>query len=110
MMCVVLVDATGAPLRPALIWADQRAAAGPPNWKPSSVRTPATVTGNRLAAAPHRLMWLQRHEPEVVARAYRAIGHKDFVNARLTGIIATDVSDASSTAMYDITDNSWSDE
>lgn len=113
MMCVVLVDATGAPLRPALIWADQRAAAEASELE-AIVGEDAgyQVTGNRLAATYNlpKLMWLQRHEPEVVARAYRAIGHKDFVNARLTGIIATDVSDASSTAMYDITDNSWSDE
>ncbi len=113
MMGVVLVDATGAPLRPALIWADQRAA-------PEATELDSTfgeengyrVTGNRLAATYNiaKLMWLQRHEPEVVARAYRAIGHKDYVNARLTGIIATDVSDASSTAAYDLVDNSWSDE
>ena len=113
MMCVVLVDATGAPLRPALIWADQRAAAEASELE-AIVGEDAgyQVTGNRLAATYNlpKLMWLQRHEPEVVARAYRAIGHKDFVNARLTGIIATDVSDASSTAMYDITDNSLSDE
>ncbi len=112
MMCVVLVDAAGSPLRPALIWADQRAAAEAAELEAKIGDDDGyRLTGNRLAATYNlpKLMWLQRHEPAVVARAYRAIGHKDYVNARLTGIIATDVSDASSTAMYDISQNTWSD-
>jgi xylulokinase len=113
MMCVVLVDHTGQPLRPAMIWADQRAAAEADEFSAAFGDEEAyRITGNRVAATYNvpKLMWLQRHEPDVVARAYRAIGHKDYVNARLTGIIATDTTDASSTAAYDLAAGSWSDE
>ncbi len=112
MMAVVCLDASGHVLRPALIWSDQRSVR-------EADRLRATVgdergyaiTGNRLAATYNlpKLMWLTDHEPDVIARTYRAVGHKDAINARLTGIIATDVTDASSTAMYDLADNSWSD-
>lgn len=113
MMAVVLVDHTGAALRPALIWADQRAAAEAEELSAALGEDEAyQLTGNRIGATYNiaKLMWLQRHEPEVVVKAYRAIGHKDYVNSRLTGVIATDVTDASSTAMWDITAGTWSDQ
>lgn len=112
MMCVVLVDHAGLPLRPAMIWADQRASAEAAELAATFGDDEAyRVTGNRLAATYNvpKLMWLQRHEPDLVERAYRAIGHKDYINARLTGIIATDFTDASSTAAYDLTGGGWSD-
>ena len=108
-----LVDHAGQPLRPAMIWADQRAAAEADEFSAAFGDEEAyRVTGNRVAATYNipKLMWLQRHEPDVVARAYRAIGHKDYVNARLTGIIVTDTTDASSTAAYDLAAGSWSDQ
>jgi xylulokinase len=113
MMAVVLVDATGTPLRPSLIWADQRAAEEAKELRATFGDDEGyQITGNRLAATYNlpKLMWLTRHEPDLVARAYRAIGHKDYVNFKLTGIIATDVTDASSTAMYDIAERCWSDD
>ncbi len=112
MMAVVCLDSNAEVLRPALIWSDQRATR-------QAARLSAEVgddvgyaiTGNRLAATYNlpKLMWLTEHEPEVIGRTYRAVGHKDAINARLTGIIATDTSDASSTAAYDLAQNSWSD-
>ncbi len=112
MMCVVLVDHAGIPLRPAMIWADQRASLEADELTATFGEDEAyRITGNRLAATYNlpKLMWLQRHEPDLVERAYRAIGHKDYVNARLTGIIATDFTDASSTAAYDLAGGGWSD-
>ncbi len=113
MMAVCCLDDAGTPVRPAIIWSDQRAAS-------EAARLEAevgadhgyTLTGNRLAATYTlpKLMWLSAHEPDTIARTYRAVGHKDYVNARLTGIIATDVSDASSTAAYDLAEHAWSDE
>jgi xylulokinase len=113
MMAVVCLDAAGTVLRPAMIWSDQRAAAQADRLRADVGDDHGyTVTGNRLAATYTlpKLMWLTEHEPDVVARTYRAVGHKDVVNARLTGIIATDVTDASSTAAYDLREGSWSDE
>ncbi|HOB06242.1 MAG TPA: FGGY-family carbohydrate kinase [Propionibacteriaceae bacterium] len=113
MMAVVCLDASGEVLRPAMIWSDQRAAAQAERLRATvGDETGYAITGNRLAATYNlpKLMWLAEHEPDVMARTYRAVGHKDAINARLTGIIATDVTDASSTAAYDLAANTWSDE
>ena len=56
-----------------------------------------------------QLLWVRRHEPAV----YRAVAHvlvpKDWLRLRLTGCLATDESDASGTAMFDVSQRVWSD-
>ena len=62
------------------------------------------LSGNRALAgftAP-KLMWLAEHEPEVHARIERVLLPKDYVRLRLTGELATDVSDASGTLLLDV--------
>ena len=49
-----------------------------------------------------KLMWLRRHRPEILAQAQVIVGTKDFINYRLTGIIATDPSYASGLGAYDL--------
>lgn len=49
-----------------------------------------------------KLLWLQQHEPELFAETAHVIGTKDYINYRLTGVIATDYSYASGTGVYDL--------
>lgn len=93
-----LVDAAGAPVRPAVSWMDGRAGAILDRWQQEG-RTDQIFsrTGSALfpgAQAPI-LAWLDEHEPQSLDRAATAAYCKDVVYQRLTGERATDVSDAS---------------
>jgi xylulokinase len=62
-------------------------------------------TGNGFPAPLYtvfKIMWYRQHEPEMFARIAKVIGSKDYVNYRLTGVIATDYSYASGSGIYDL--------
>lgn len=62
-------------------------------------------TGNGFPAACYtvfKMMWYKNHEPERWRRVHKVIGTKDYINFKLTGIIATDPSYASGTGVYDL--------
>lgn len=85
---LVLLDAAGRPVRPAIIWQDTRATAE------ATALSDETVDGTRTrvdASSPvARLRWLAAHEPASLARAAAAISAKDYVTYRLTGAVAAD--------------------
>ena len=87
---LVLLGRDGAPLRPALLWGDARAAPVVPELLE---RLPAAHPERVQVNAFHplaRLAWIARQEPGVMARAVAVIEAKDEVNRRLTGRIASD--------------------
>jgi len=57
-----------------------------------------------------KLLWIRDEEPRVFERAAHFLLPKDFVRFRLTGEFATDVSDASGTLLFDVTNRRWSRE
>ncbi|GIJ57440.1 FGGY-family carbohydrate kinase [Virgisporangium aurantiacum] len=93
-----LADAAGAPVRPAVSWLDARGAAILATWAADGVLdTLFRRTGTFLfpgAAAPI-LAALRDTEPATLAAAATAGYCKDLVLQRLTGLRATDPSDAS---------------
>ncbi|MEL7364002.1 MAG: FGGY family carbohydrate kinase, partial [Bacteroidota bacterium] len=91
---LVLLDAAGAVLRPALLWNDGRAQAQCDAIRERMGGLDALVaeTGNDAFAgftAP-KLLWVREHEPEVYARVAHVLLPKDYVRYRLTGELATD--------------------
>ena len=107
---VVLCEADGTPVRPAITWADTRSGA--------QARRIADTLGRgelaRLGSAPFpgfagvTLAWLADHEPDTLARARWALQPKDWLRLRLIGDVATDPSDASGTLLYDLVAGAWS--
>ncbi|WP_406000860.1 FGGY family carbohydrate kinase [Streptomyces sp. NBC_00829] len=95
---VWLVDAEGRPVRPAISWMDGRAHELIGAWQASGV-VDAVFRRSGSAMFPGCpgpvLAWLDRHEPEALDAAAAAVYCKDMVFQRLTGVRATDVSDAS---------------
>lgn len=91
----VLVIADGTPLGRAIIWSDQRAGEEAA-WLAEHIAPEQARqwTGNPFISdvtqPPARLLWLQRHRPQELARADAVVQPKDFVALRLTGQIATD--------------------
>ncbi len=107
---VVLVDDRGAPLRPAILWLDQRAAAEAASYEELPCEYTA-VLGNRPSPgmAGPLLSWLLTHEPCTVHAAWWALQPKDWLRLRLTGQVATDPTDASGTLLFDLTKDAWAD-
>jgi xylulokinase len=107
---LVAVDASGAPLRPAIIWADQRATAEAEFLaERCGFQHVYRRTGHRPGASytAAKLLWVQRHQPNLYARIHQVLQAKDYAAYKLSGILATDYSDASSTNLFDLEKRDW---
>ena len=109
---LVLLDADRQPIRPAILWNDGRTAAQCALIEETLGREELiALTGNRALTgftAP-KLLWVREHEPELYAGARHVLLPKDYIRLRLTGELATDVSDASGTLLFDVARRTWSD-
>src|SRR3954452_10871867 len=108
---LVTLDANDRPIRPAILWNEQRTGAECAEIEEKvGFERLVTLTGNRALTgftAP-KLLWLRRHEPETYGRIARIMLPKDYVRLRLTGEWATDVADASGTLLLDVAKRTWS--
>jgi xylulokinase len=104
------VDPAGEPLRPAILWADQRATAEA-EFLADAYGTEEVYrcTGSRSGAAytAAKLLWIKRHQPEVYARTRQVLQSKDYAAFVLSGVFATDYSDASNTNLFDLKRRVW---
>ncbi|TXH57240.1 MAG: xylulokinase [Burkholderiaceae bacterium] len=106
----VLLDAEGAVLRPAILWNDGRSHDQCAALEQAEPATRA-ITGNRAMAgftAP-KLLWVAEHEPAVFARIGRVMLPKDWLLLCLSGVVATDCSDAAGTLWLDLAARDWSE-
>lgn len=110
----VFLDKGGKVLRPALLWNDGRTfeecaeitqRAGGRDELIRMVANPA-LTG---FTAP-KILWLRNKEPKRFDKLKTVLLPKDEIRRRLTGEIATDVSDASGMLLLDVRHRCWSDE
>ena len=110
---LVVLDGAQKPLRPAILWNDQRTAAQCEEIEARLGREHLIeLTGNRALTgftAP-KLLWLRDHEPHVYERVEAILLPKDYVRLRLCGELAGDVSDASGTLLFDVAHRTWSEE
>lgn len=107
----VCVGEGGDPLRPAIIWADQRSEAQVAAVISELGRQRlAAWTGNPLATGfmLPTWLWLREHEPEVAARTRWLMLPKDYVRYWLTGEVGAEPSDAASTSLFDPAARRWS--
>jgi len=108
---LVILDEGGAVIRPSLIWCDQRSqpqvdAVNARIGRENVLRYIANpvLTGFTLP----KLLWVRDHEPANFARVRKMLLPKDYVRFRLTGEFASEVSDASGTAVFDVVNRRWS--
>lgn len=62
------------------------------------------ITGNLMMpgfTAP-KLVWVQRHEPDIFYQIDKVLLPKDFLRLRMTGVFASDMSDAAGTMWLDV--------
>ncbi len=107
---VILTDAQGMPVRPALLWADERAReqlrkyqALPPTMRKGLANPLVPGMAGPL------LLWIKEFEHSLYERAHRALQPKDWLRWRMTGCFATDPTDASATLLYDLSRDGWSE-
>lgn len=110
---LVILDADSQVIRPSLIWCDQRSQPQVDwvNEKAGKARVlectaNPVLTGFTLP----KLLWVRDHEPAHYDRVRKVLLPKDYIRFRLTGEFATEVSDASGTALFDVVNRRWSHE
>ncbi|HSK98091.1 MAG TPA: FGGY family carbohydrate kinase, partial [Euzebyales bacterium] len=105
---VVLTDASGAALRPAILWADTRTEAYLAQFTALG-RAALERLANPVVTgmAGPSLLWLRDHEPDAYATARWALQPKDWLRLQLTGQAAAEPSDASATLLYDVPADEW---
>jgi xylulokinase len=108
---LTLLDHEHKVIRPALIWCDQRSQPQVDfingkvgkdkvlEWTANPVLTGFTLP---------KLLWVRDHEPAAYERVRQMLLPKDYIRFRLTGDFATEVSDASGTALFDVVQRRWS--
>lgn len=110
---LVVLDENKIPLRPCIIWADQRTKPQVDyiNHKVGKEKL-GQLTLNPIATGffGASLLWLKDNEPKTYNRIYKAILPKDYIRMKLTGEIATDITDASSSLLFDTSNLKWSKE
>ncbi len=107
----VFLDGSGEVIRPALLWNDTRTG--------RQVKEIYELAGGREKLLDMtcnialegftlpKILWLKENEPENFARLDKVIMPKDYINYRLTGKVATDMSDAAGTLLFDVKKGEW---
>src|SRR5699024_3322602 len=108
---LVALDAADRVLRPAILWNDGRTAKQTDYLNKEIGReTLSKYTGNIAFAgftAP-KLLWMKENEPDLYAAIAKIMLPKDYLVYRMTGVHATDYSDASGMLLLDVEHKCWS--
>src|SRR5579883_73506 len=108
---LVMLDASNEVIRPSLIWCDQRSQPQV-DWVNQKAGRPRVLecTANPVLTGftLPKLLWVRDHEPANYDRVRKILLPKDYIRFRLTREFATDVSDASGTALFDVVRRRWS--
>jgi len=108
----VLVEKSLLPLRKAIIWMDQRSIAQTRWLQQRLGKTLSPITGLPIATgfmAPS-LLWIRENEPRVWKKIHQFLLPKDYIRLKLTGSLASDVTDAGGTLLLDTEKRKWSPE
>jgi len=104
----VCLDEAAQPLRPAMLWLDQRAVREVDTYGTAEVHR---VTGKPPNPTPawYKLHWLQANEPETLRRTGKVVDVQGFLVHRLTGEWATSWGSADPLGLVDMATFDYSD-
>ncbi|WP_157151177.1 xylulokinase [Brachyspira sp. SAP_772] len=108
---LVALDSNGDAIRKSIIWCDSRTS-NEVNYINEKIGKDNIIkithsplaTGFQIAS----LLWIKNNEKNNYDKIYKVILPKDYIRYKLTGIIATDITDAASTCAFDSNENKWS--
>ncbi len=108
----VLLDENFSPIRPAILWTDQRSKkqvnALTENHS-KLIREQCLNTPTTVWTLP-QMMWIRENEPENWCKIRHILFAKDYLRYRLTGVIATDTIDAAGSMFFDVENTCWSEQ
>lgn len=108
---LILTDAEGTPLCPAVVWLDNRATAEAEAIRAHfGNRRVYEVTGQPEIPAgfpASKLLWFRKNRPEIWERTERIFLLEDWILYRLSGAFVTEPTIQSSSLYYDITRRTW---
>ncbi len=108
---LVALDKYGEVIRPCILWNDGRTEKQTAYLNEVvGKQTLSELTGNIAFAgftAP-KLLWLRENEPDNFAKIDKIMLPKDYLAYYLSGVVATDYSDASGTLLLDVKNKCWS--
>jgi xylulokinase len=110
MMGCLPVDGGGTPLRNCIIWADQRAQVEAQAVADACGADEVYLRcGHRTSPAycAPKILWVRTHQPEIYGATAKFLVPKDYIVHKLTGVFATDYSDASGTLLFDLIGRCW---
>ncbi|MBE8178525.1 xylulokinase, partial [Leptospira borgpetersenii serovar Ballum] len=105
-----LLDTHQRILRPSILWNDGRSAQECTILE-ENVSDSREITGNPMMpgfTAP-KLLWVARHEPDIFRQTDKVLLPKDYLRLRMTGVFASDMSDAAGTMWLNVAQRDWSD-
>ena len=109
----VFLDGSGRVIRPALLWCDGRTTDQcreiAARVSPAQLRTWVSNPPLEGFTLP-KILWLRDREPVAFARLAKVLLPKDYIRMLLTGVMATEPSDASGTLLFDVARGRWSGE
>ena len=108
---LVMLDEKDRVIRPAILWNDGRT--GEETKYLNEVIGKETLSKNTSNIAfagftAPKLLWVKKHEPDNFNKIAKIMLPKDYLAYRLTGVHATDMSDASGMLLLDVKNRSWS--
>ena len=110
---LVMLDKENKIIRNSIIWCDQRTEkeCEEITQKIGKERL-IQITGNPALTGftLSKLLWVRNNEPENYSKIKKILLPKDYIRFKLTGMFATEVSDASGMQMLDINTRDWSEE
>ena len=109
---LVITDGAGKPLRPSIIWNDQRTARQAMEIEDAvgGRKKLIALVGNAAMTSftLTKLLWVRQNEKRIYDRIKHMLLPKDYVRLRLTGEYVGDVSDMSGTLILDQKTRRWS--
>ncbi len=109
---LVMLDEQDKVIRPAILWNDNRTVKENDYLNDTigkEILSEYTANISFTGFTAPKLLWVAEHEPENFAKIRKIMLPKDYLVYKMTGIHATDVSDASGMLLLDVKNRCWSE-
>lgn len=109
---LVPLDRGDRVIRPAILWCDNRTGAECDELTEQlgGLSSVVALINNRILPGytAGKIVWMRKHEPRAFEQMRRFLNPKDYIRLLMTGNHATEVADASGTALFDVRNRRWS--
>ncbi len=110
---LVALDENDNVIRPAILWNDGRTQKETDylnNVIGKDVLSQRTANIAFAGFTAPKILWMKENEPELFEKISKIMLPKDYINYRLTGVFATEYSDAAGMLLLDVKNKRWSEE